>query len=148
MGGYSLKTILVTCISLLLLESCSVMDRMPSGVEIGSGVGERMGASFGRKNGNSAICAVIGAALVGSAGNVIDRYVAELKGSRPSLYVVNGVPYDKKAMEAYKKNMKDQIISISQLSPEEAISKYGQQGEKGAIVIALAENKDPGELNK
>lgn len=114
---------------------------MPSGMEIGSGLGERMGASFGRKNGNSAICAVIGAALVGSAGNVIDRYISELKGAnKPSLYVVNGVLYkDRKALNTQKKALKDQVVSISSLSPSEAVSKYGPQGENGAIIIALAE---------
>lgn len=123
----------------MLLCSCSVMDRMPSGVDLGATMGERMGASFGKRNGNSAICAVIGAALAGSAGNLIDRYIAELKGTRPSLYVVNGIPYtEKSAAKAYRKAHKDDVLSITTMQPAEAVERYGAIGEKGAIIIALA----------
>lgn len=135
-------SVLFLC-SALLFSGCSVVDRLPSGVDLGTSMGSRMGASFGKRNGNSAICAVIGAALAGSAGNLIDRYIAEIKGERPGLYIVNGVPYtEKKAARAYKKAHKDDVISISTMPPTEAVQKYGPQGEKGAIVIALANTSD------
>lgn len=127
------------CALALALQACSTMSRLPSGAELGTGVGENMGASFGRKNGNSAVCAVIGAAICGSAGSLLDRYVAELTGAnRPSLYVVNGVPFTrKKALDSYRHIQKDNIKSISRMDKEEAIARYGSIGEKGAIIIAL-----------
>lgn len=127
------------CVIGLTFQACSTIGRLPSGAELGSGVGENMGASFGRKTGNSAVCAVIGAAICGSAGSLLDRYVAELTGAnRPSLYVVNGVPYTrKKALDNYKHLQKEDIRSISRMEKEEAVARYGSLGEKGAIIIAL-----------
>lgn len=131
--------LLGACALIITLQSCSTMGRMPSGMEIGAGVGERMGASFGRKTGNCAVGAVIGAALCGSAGNLLDRYISELTGAnRPSLYIVNGVPYTrKKALDNYKNIHREDIQSISRLNKEEAVAKYGSLGENGAVVIAL-----------
>ena len=127
------------CALFIVLQSCSTVERLPSGVEIGAGVGERMGASFGKKNGNSAICAVIGAAFCGSAGNLLDQYVSQLTGAnKPSLYVVNGVPYPrKKALSNYRKIQPDDIKSVTRMAKEEAVAKYGSIGEKGAVIIAL-----------
>ncbi len=128
------------CLLLFItLQACSTVDRLPSGVELGAGVGEHMGASFGRKSGNCAIGALIGAAICGSAGNMLDRYIAEITGTnRPSLYIVNGVPYTrKKALSSYKHIQKEDIQSISRMEKEEAVARYGSLGEKGAVIIAL-----------
>ncbi|KAA8485347.1 hypothetical protein BDE36_2110 [Arcticibacter tournemirensis] len=131
------------CALIISLQSCSTMGRLPSGVEIGSGVGERMGASLGKKSGNSAVGAVIGAAFCGSAGNLLDRYVAALTGAnRPALYIINGIPYTrKKALNSYKHVQPGDIQSITRLNKDEAVARYGSLGEKGAVIIAL--NKTP-----
>lgn len=127
------------CLLFLILQACSTVERLPSGVELGAGVGGHMGASLGKKSGNSAVGAVIGAAICGSAGNLLDHYIATLTGAnRPSLYVVNGVPYPrKKALKSYKNIQPDQIQSISRMEKEEAIARYGSIGENGALIIAL-----------
>ncbi|WP_374163892.1 hypothetical protein [Arcticibacter sp. MXS-1] len=128
--------------ALLIMQACSTVDRLPSGVEIGAGVGERMGASIGRKSGNCAVGAVIGAAICGSAGNLLDNYIAQLTGAnKPSLYIVNGVPYTRKeALNNYKHLQREDIVSVSKMGKEEAVAKYGALGEKGAVIIALAAN--------
>lgn len=132
--------LLGACALFITLDSCSTVDRLPSGVEIGAGVGERMGASIGKRSGNCAVGAVIGAALCGSAGNLLDNYIAHLTGAnKPSLYVVNGVPYPrKKALSNYKHLSPEDILSVSKMGKEEAVAKYGSIGEKGAVIIALA----------
>ncbi len=61
------------------------MKGMGDGANIGSGIGEKLGALWGKKAGNSAITAVIGGAIVGSAGNRIDSLVKGKNTAIPSL---------------------------------------------------------------
>ena len=136
----------ILVIAVLAFPSCRSMDRTRKGAALGAAAGGAIGAMIGKKAGNSAIGATIGAALGGSTGafiaNKLKKTPDSLRKAINTLYVINGVPVDQKHIqEKLSKMAADNISSVTVLTNTEAVARYGNKGENGAILISFKEGK-------
>nr|MBS0037146.1 OmpA family protein [Saprospiraceae bacterium] len=78
--------------ALLVLGSCSSMNKTQKGAVVGTTAGGAMGAVIGKSTGNTAMGAIIGATVGGTAGAIIgnkmDKQAEEIKTAVPDAEVL------------------------------------------------------------
>ena len=132
------------CVGILVVSfifsSCSSVNRTRQSTVLGSAAGSSIGALIGKRAGNCVIGATIGAILGGSTGAFIGKRLDGISDSQKNnpLYVIDGIAYrGKEAQAELTKITSDKIQSIKVLKNKEAVARFGDEGENGAIVINL-----------
>jgi phage tail tape-measure protein len=132
------------CAVILIIQisitSCSTVSRTQRTTDLGSAAGSSLGARLGKRAGNCVIGATIGAILGGSTGAFIGKRLDGISNTQKNnpLYVIDGVQYQgKEAQDRLTKISSEKIQSIKVLKNKEAVARFGDKGENGAVVIDL-----------
>ncbi len=132
------------CVAMLIIQigsaGCSSVNRTQRSTALGSAAGSSIGALLGKRAGNCVIGATIGAILGGSTGAFIGKGLDGISSTQKSnaLYVINGLQYNgKEAQDQLTKISPDRVQKIRVLKNKEAVARFGERGENGAILIDL-----------
>jgi uncharacterized membrane protein len=125
----------------IVLPGCASMNKTQKSTVIGSAAGGAIGAVIGKRAGNSAVGATIGAVIGASTGALIGRKLDNLSGRKDKnqpMYVINGLTFLGKDAQNMLASIKtEKIESVVVLKTKEAVARYGDKGENGAVLISV-----------
>jgi outer membrane protein OmpA-like peptidoglycan-associated protein len=142
-------SISVVLFGVLLLASCSSMNRTQKGAAVGVAGGAAAGAVVGKAAGNTALGAIIGAAVGGTTGAVIgnkmDKQAEEIARSIPDAQVIRvgeGIVvefssnvlfgFDQSDLSGDAKTSLDKLVKVLKEYPDTDIEIQGHTDSKGS----------------
>ena len=125
-----------------LLPGCATINKSQKTAVLGSAAGSAIGAMIGKRAGNTAVGATIGAVIGASTGAYIGRKLDILSGHKnrtnPPLFVINGHTFvGDEARQMLEKIQSENVESVIVLKTEDAVARYGDKGENGAVIVSV-----------
>ena len=120
------------------------MNKSQKTAVLGSAAGSAIGAMIGKRAGNTAVGATIGAVIGASTGAYIGRKLDILSGHKnrpnPPLFVINGHTFvGEEAQQMLAKIQSERIENVVVLKTEEAVARFGNKGQNGAVIVSVKE---------